>query len=75
MVQSKIYNKKLYIGRLTFTSHYRVKHFKRAQGHKISGARNSPSFYYFPSTAKMNKGKKPVRYLFLSNLKDSIKIP
>ena len=64
----------LYIGRSTFTSYYRIQDIKRAQEHKISGTRNSPTFYNFPTPAKMNKGKKPTRYLFLSDLKDSLKI-
>ena len=66
--------KNLYIGRSTFTFHYRVKDIKRAQEQKISGARNSLTSYNFPTQAKMNKGKKPTMYLFLSDLKDSLKI-
>ena len=65
----------LYIVRSTFTFHYRVQDLKRAQEHKISGAQNPPTFYNFPTPAKMNKGKKPIRYLFLPDLKDSVKIP
>ena len=65
----------LYIVRSTFTFHYRVQDLKRAQEHKFSGAQNPPAFTNLPTPAKMNKGKKPIRYLFLPNLKDSVKIP
>ena len=76
MVNSKIYKKYifyflffkflkiLYIGRSTFTFHYRVQDIKRAQEHKISGARNPPTFYNFPTPAKMNKGKNPACIYF-----------
>ena len=67
--------KNLYIVRSTFTFHYRVQDLKRAQEHKFSGAQNPRTFNNLPTTAKMNKGKKPIRYLFLPNLKDSVKIP
>ena len=75
--------KNLYIGRSTFTSHYRVEDFQRAQEHKFFGARIFPSFYYWATTSSIsneNEQWQETREVFIFVRfvrfhKDSLKMP